>query len=1573
VATWPEGHRIEDYTVKILDVNRTWLGDLHTCKGLKGTRSNYGQFRAALTFALESTDPWASVLKQDELHYVSVWRDEEQIWCGYQVKMDRQDQPSQDLRYIEFSFLPLSRVFYWRHGIPVIGDSLYTTDKVDDAFKWFAERTLGATAPVTPDTGLARQLTGFTIAANKSEYPANVLLDATRQNMYEFLNQWGYKYEVDWDVRFDAAWNMEFETWYPRRGLDRTEGNGDGNVEMVFSDAWGQITKQRYGWDTADLATCIISKDGSHDVAAAAGLRANWLFREMLLDTQNPIEMGVALADHNVKEFYEMGDFVETEDMQWLPTETPSATSHTFDVGDKISWFSTRLGYGTEDGLLAAVEFSIDDDGFEHLKLTIGEPEPDDVQRGGNYRRPAYTAPLYALLWGDAHTIVHPGLDDAIGIEGGTAIDVNEFPASFKLVVSHAADATAIPDAHHNTVTISADADTNLLSLTVQQIGLDDQLANTVFAGPIAGGAACPTFRALVSADMPADVMKTGDFVAPTITFGAAHAAGIADTMIRSDATIQLQVAGDAGTATFGAAGNTLNIVGAGDVTTAGDGANTITITCTNPPAAMPALTFALANALGGSGSFINTNAAIQLQVAGDANVATFGAAGNTLNIVGAGDVTTAGDGTNTITITCTNPTVPAFAAPTVTFGAAAVEGIATTVMRSDATLQLQVAGDASSATFGAAGNTLNIVGAGGTSTAGDGANTITITSTDAFCNWQRTTGPPNYLHQTVHGDELRLYNVADGLTFKIDSATGDVTGCELALGTPYLLFSITDYDMIDSARAGTAGVHDVCFSGNLWSQADTTPSIIAFLGGSAAPAGEDLLQARNLTCYDSYSASAANTFFDLTVANGLRLWKAMDLELWDGAMGAGAKTITLDGGAGTIVTTSNITAGGDLKATGGQVYLADANSYLENDGTYVQIKTNKTYVGLHPGGANCVWVGSGIGVYPATDNSISSGKVDRRWAAEYAMQYNVVDANNYIGISGPVFGNWANTIWAAYSAGVARLVVKGAVVRRGSAAECDLGDSTYPWQNAYIKKLYDGDNNAYYADLASAGTSINAAGNIVTAGVVNPTTGFQIGGVATSGSVLMGNGTNIVLAAQSSIDHGALDGKGDDDHTQYLLADGTRALTGAWDAGSYEIRAGTIVTTAGVTFNESGADSDTRIEGDTDANLLFVDAGTDRVGIGTGAPGYKFHVIGSCGGGAFGYPFVLEMSDCTSGIYVAGFTGAIGNATDGDTLLNSGGNFIIAPGTGHDILLVGGAWNNAVSMTIKDGGNVGIGTTTPSTELDVDGVINATTGYRVNGSGAAGSVLVGNGTNIVLEAAPFVRRDGSLELSANWDAGGYNIRSLTFQSDVATGTAPFTVASTTVVGNLNASYVGGKGEGAFVLIDGMRPLTGNWDAGSYNIRAQTLQSDVATGTAPLTVASTTMVSNLNANYLGGYAQDVNSTGFTIMRRDASQYVYAVAYMDPTSTYYLAPALNTSLVIAGSITMAAGKTVDGVDVSVLKSDYDAHNHGGATGDWSTSGYAAGGRGWGIVYSDTGMGTQIGVFQLTGHEHPISTP
>ena len=59
--------------------------------------------------------------------------------------------------------------------------------------------------------------------------------------------------------------------------------------------------------------------------------------------------------------------------------------------------------------------------------------------------------------------------------------------------------------------------------------------------------------------------------------------------------------------------------------------------------------------------------------------------------------------------------------------------------------------------------------------------------------------------------------------------------------------------------------------------------------------------------------------------------------------------------------------------------------------------------------------------------------------------------------------------------------------------------------------------------------------------------------------------------------------------------------------------------------FNESGADVDFRIEGDSEPNLFYVDAGNTRIGIGTNSPSEILHVVHNGGAAA---EFSLENDD---------------------------------------------------------------------------------------------------------------------------------------------------------------------------------------------------------------------------------------------------------------------------------------------------------------------------------------------------------
>lgn len=133
----------------------------------------------------------------------------------------------------------------------------------------------------------------------------------------------------------------------------------------------------------------------------------------------------------------------------------------------------------------------------------------------------------------------------------------------------------------------------------------------------------------------------------------------------------------------------------------------------------------------------------------------------------------------------------------------------------------------------------------------------------------------------------------------------------------------------------------------------------------------------------------------------------------------------------------------------------------------------------------------------------------------------------------------------------------------------------------------------------------------------------------------------------------------------------------------------------------------------------------------------------------------------------------------------------------------------------------------------------------------------------------------------------------------------------------------------AAVLIDGSRALTANWDVGSYKITARQLESDVVTGTAPLIVVSTTLVSNLNADKLdsqhGSYYLDSDNftgTGWIDLTDsgETSLHIHDSRYYTETEV----DALFTAHVGA-----ADPHTVYPLDTEVLKKDGSV----ALTSDW----------------------------------------
>jgi len=138
---------------------------------------------------------------------------------------------------------------------------------------------------------------------------------------------------------------------------------------------------------------------------------------------------------------------------------------------------------------------------------------------------------------------------------------------------------------------------------------------------------------------------------------------------------------------------------------------------------------------------------------------------------------------------------------------------------------------------------------------------------------------------------------------------------------------------------------------------------------------------------------------------------------------------------------------------------------------------------------------------------------------------------------------------------------------------------------------------------------------------------------------------------------------------------------------------------TTEVVFNDGGNDIDFRIEGDTNANLFFVDAGNDRVGIGTSGPGFKL----DCRGEGF------LGTDLNNGIRFNPSAGV-----GGTNYIQSGVNGAAGP-------LHLGNWYGSGFMVIDGSGRVGIGTSSPNSALHVAGTGSSAIQVQTTGANQFG------------------------------------------------------------------------------------------------------------------------------------------------------------------------------------------------------------------------------------------------------------
>jgi hypothetical protein len=147
--------------------------------------------------------------------------------------------------------------------------------------------------------------------------------------------------------------------------------------------------------------------------------------------------------------------------------------------------------------------------------------------------------------------------------------------------------------------------------------------------------------------------------------------------------------------------------------------------------------------------------------------------------------------------------------------------------------------------------------------------------------------------------------------------------------------------------------------------------------------------------------------------------------------------------------------------------------------------------------------------------------------------------------------------------------------------------------------------------------------------------------------------------------------------------------------------------------FNEGGGDNDLRIESSGNANMFYVDAGNNRVGIGTASPSEVLQVNHSASDGDSGILIVNESTSIADDTFLGGigFDSADGNipSTVGEASAAIVARSAEAHGTGDkggNLLFLTSAIDDDDDtgsherMRITSEGNVGIGDSSPSTAL---------------------------------------------------------------------------------------------------------------------------------------------------------------------------------------------------------------------------------------------------------------------------------
>jgi hypothetical protein len=296
------------------------------------------------------------------------------------------------------------------------------------------------------------------------------------------------------------------------------------------------------------------------------------------------------------------------------------------------------------------------------------------------------------------------------------------------------------------------------------------------------------------------------------------------------------------------------------------------------------------------------------------------------------------------------------------------------------------------------------------------------------------------------------------------------------------------------------------------------------------------------------------------------------------------------------------------------------------------------------------------------------------------------------------IYSRGANSI-AITNSGVTRFTITDSgIVRIGPGSTQTLASAPgAAAANVYFDGVAPTPNSSTYQ-----GVTIVSRGGDVFGGAAVESLSFYSAGWDSYASITHGTsgfGDNLILSGSDDITISA--------NARGIVYGETSAELQAGGGGLQRL----IAKTNELVINDIGSDYDFRVEGDTNANLFFVDASTERIGIGTSSPLQTLHVQGGSANtddslirigiaSAFnslliGYSGTGDITDEAPAIYAtstAGSTGSAGHIA-----------YKARSGTLRDHIFYTGT-TPTERLRITSTGNVGIGTgtSTPGGTLEV-------------------------------------------------------------------------------------------------------------------------------------------------------------------------------------------------------------------------------------------------------------------------------